>query len=143
MNKARDESLARHESRVTCHESGLRVDKWLWFARFFKSRSQAADAVSGGLVHINHDRAKPARTVRVGDTLTITRGETRFEVVVSLLPVRRGPAVEAQLSYTETPESVLQRERKREQLRISPPAPAGRPEKHERRALRNLRERNR
>jgi ribosome-associated heat shock protein Hsp15 len=88
-------------------------------------------------------RAKPARTIRVGDTLTITRGESRFEVGVHSLPTRRGPATEAQQAYIETPESLLQRERKREQLRIAPPAPFGRPDKQDRRALRSLRERNR
>jgi ribosome-associated heat shock protein Hsp15 len=131
------------KSSVTLAADGLRIDKWLWFARFFKSRSQAAAAVAGGLVHVNHERAKPARTIRVGDTLTITRGESRFEVGVHSLPTRRGPATEAQQAYIETPESLLQRERKREQLRIAPPAPFGRPDKQDRRALRSLRERNR
>jgi ribosome-associated heat shock protein Hsp15 len=118
---------------------GLRIDKWLWFARFFKSRSQATDAVAGGLVHLNDERTKAARVVHVGDRLSITRGENRFVVVVKLLLARRGPAAEAQAAYEETPESIAQRERKREQLRIAPPAPFGRPDKHERRAIRNLR----
>jgi ribosome-associated heat shock protein Hsp15 len=117
----------------------LRVDKWLWFARFFKSRSQATDAVAGGLVHVNGERVKPSRPIQVGDSLAITRGESRFEVVVQSLPTRRGPAPEAQASYSETPASIVARERKREQLRIAPPAPFGRPDKHQRRALRSLR----
>jgi ribosome-associated heat shock protein Hsp15 len=119
--------------------AGLRVDKWLWFARFFKSRSQATDAVAGGLVHVNGERVKPSRPIQVGDSLAITRGEARFEVVVQSLPSRRGPAPEAQAAYNETPESIVARERKREQLRIAPPAPFSRPDKHQRRALRNLR----
>jgi ribosome-associated heat shock protein Hsp15 len=118
---------------------GLRVDKWLWFARFFKSRSLATEAVNGGLVHVNGERVKAARELRVNDMLTITHGEQRFEVTVRLLPARRGPAAEAQAAYLESEQSVLQRERKREQLRIAPPAPRGRPEKHDRRALRQLR----
>jgi ribosome-associated heat shock protein Hsp15 len=118
---------------------GLRLDKWLWFARFFKSRSLATDAVSGGRVHVNGARVKPARDVQVGDTVSVTRDEVRFEVVVQMLPTRRGPASEAQAAYLETTESVAQRARQREQLRNAPPAPLGRPDKHDRRALRGLR----
>ncbi len=124
-------------------DSELRLDKWLWFARFFKSRSQATDAVAGGLVHVNGERTKPARAVRVGDVLAITRGENQFEVTVVSLLKRRGPAPEAQAAYEETPQSIARRTKKQEQLRIAPPAPFGRPDKYERRALRNLRERNR
>jgi ribosome-associated heat shock protein Hsp15 len=118
---------------------GLRLDKWLWFARFFKSRSLATDAVSGGLVHVNGERVKPAREVRIGDRLSITRDELRYEVIVQGLPTRRGPAVEAQAAYEETAESIAQRERKRANLRMAPPAPDARPDKHARRELRNLR----
>ena len=122
------------------HESaGLRIDKWLWFARFFKSRSQATEAVAGGLVHVNGERVKPSREVQVGDSLTITRTELRFDVIVQSLPTRRGPATEAQAAYAETPESVAERARKTEQLRIAPPTSLGRPDKHDRRALRSLR----
>ena len=118
---------------------GLRLDKWLWFTRFYKSRSQATDAVSGGLVHLNAERVKPSRALQVGDALSITRDEMRFEVVVQALPIRRGPAPEAQAAYAETPESLAERARKREHLRLVPPASLGRPGKHERRALRSLR----
>jgi len=120
-------------------QGGLRLDKWLWFARFFKSRSQATDAVSGGLVHVNGERVKPAREVRIGDVLEITRDSLRFIVAVRGLPVRRGPATEAQAAYEETAESITQRERKRAQLRMPPPAPDARPDKHARRELRKLR----
>ncbi len=126
-------------SELNARANELRIDKWLWFARFFKSRSSATDAVSGGLVHVNRERVKPARAIRVGDTLTITRGDSRHEVIVQSLPMRRGPAVEAQAAYVETPESLTLREQKREQLSIAPPAPFGRPDKHARRALRDLR----
>jgi ribosome-associated heat shock protein Hsp15 len=118
---------------------GLRVDKWLWFARFFKSRSQATDAVAGGLVHVNGDRIKPSRELRPGDQLLITRDEVRFEVIVTGIPKRRGPAAEAATHYTETPASIQLREQRREQARLAPPAPEGRPDKHARRILRDLR----
>ena len=67
----------------------LRLDKWLWQARFFKSRSQATDAAAGGLVHVNGERVKAAREIRIGDCLNITRDESRIEVIVLALPQRR------------------------------------------------------
>ncbi len=115
-----------------------RLDKWLWHARFFKSRSQATDAVTGGLVHVNGERVKPSRDVKVGDRLEITREETRFEVVVRTLPQRRGPATEARLCYEETATSVHLREQRKEQQRYAAPAPSRRPDKRGRRALRGL-----
>jgi ribosome-associated heat shock protein Hsp15 len=117
----------------------LRLDKWLWFARFYRTRSLATDAVAGGRVHVNGARVKPARDVQIGDTLSITRDEVRFEVVVQALLARRGPAPEAQAAYLETDASIAVRARQREQLRDAPPAPMGRPDKHDRRALRGLR----
>jgi ribosome-associated heat shock protein Hsp15 len=119
--------------------AGLRIDKWLWFARFFKSRSQATDAVAGGLVHVNGERIKPSRCVHIDDLVHITGEDVRFDVVVIGLPVRRGPASEARTFYRETPESALAREQRREQARHAPPAPPGRPDKHDRRTLRDLR----
>lgn len=118
--------------------SALRIDKWLWHARFFKSRSLATDAVSGGHVHVNDERVKPSRSVAIGDRLTITRAEERMEVVVRALPARRGPAAVAQACYEETPASVAARERRREFRKLRAPAPEGRPDKHDRRALRDL-----
>jgi ribosome-associated heat shock protein Hsp15 len=124
---------------VAKSDPGLRIDKWLWFARFFKSRSQATDAVAGGRVHLNGQRVKASHEVRVGDVLAVTRGDYTQTVAVQALPMRRGPFAEAQAAYAETPESLVQRERKREQLRWVPPSPDGRPDKHARRALRSLR----
>ena len=118
---------------------GLRIDKWLWFARLFKSRSQATDAVAGGLVHVNGERVKPSRVIHVDDRLHITKDEIRLEVIVRGMPVRRGPAPEARLHYTETEESVVAREKQRERSRLAGPAPEGRPDKHARRVLRDLR----
>jgi ribosome-associated heat shock protein Hsp15 len=120
-------------------ELSLRVDKWLWFARFYKSRSQATTAVAGGLVHVNGERVKPSYSVQSGDRLTITRDELRFEVIVTGLPVRRGPATEARQHYAETEASVTAREERRQRAQHAPPAPDGRPDKHARRALRVLR----
>lgn len=90
--------------------TGLRVDKWLWAARFFKTRGLASEAVNGGKVHINGQRVKPAKCVQVGDRLEILRGKEAFIVVVEKINDRRGPAREASLLYTETPESQTRRE---------------------------------
>lgn len=119
--------------------AGLRIDKWLWFTRLFKSRSQATDAVAGGLVHVNGDRVKPSRVVHMDDRLNITKDETRLEVIVRSMPVRRGPAPEARLHYVETEASIAARETQRERSRHAAPAPEGRPDKHARRVLRDLR----
>jgi ribosome-associated heat shock protein Hsp15 len=119
--------------------AGLRIDKWLWCARFYKSRSQATAAVTGGLVHVNGERVKPSRAVHVDDRVEITRDELRVEVVIRGLPVRRGPAPEARTHYVETEPSITAREQQRERARLAPPAPDGRPDKHARRLLRDLR----
>ncbi|HSN71402.1 MAG TPA: S4 domain-containing protein [Steroidobacteraceae bacterium] len=129
----------REGEAVERSAESLRIDKWLWCARFFRSRALAQQAVAGGHVHVNGERTKPARAVRIGDRLTITRGDDRIEVVVRDIPVRRGPAAEARLCYEETAESLLAREYRREAARLAGPTPAGRPEKHDRRALRRLR----
>lgn len=99
---------------LTDNQAGLRVDKWLWFARLFKSRSQATDAVAGGLVHVNGERVKPSRMLNVADRLHITKDEVRMEVVVNSMPTRRGPAPEARMHYVETEESIAAREQHRE-----------------------------
>lgn len=118
--------------------SGLRLDKWLWHARFFKSRSNATDAVAGGRVHVNGERVKPSRDIKIGDRLEISREDQHFEVMVTSLPVRRGPASEAKLSYEETADSVQRREKLREMNRYAAPAPTHRPDKHDRRLLRRM-----
>jgi ribosome-associated heat shock protein Hsp15 len=114
------------------------VDKWLWHARFFKSRSQATDAAMGGHVHVNGERVKASRDIKIGDRLVITRDEQKFEVIVRGIPQRRGSASEARLSYEETEVSIQLRDRQREQQRYAAPAPTRRPDKHGRRALRSL-----
>jgi ribosome-associated heat shock protein Hsp15 len=125
----------RREDSSPVAPAGLRVDKWLWCARFFRSRGLAQAAVEGGHVQVNGERVKPARVVRVGDRLRITRERERFEVEVTGIPARRGPATEARLHYRETPESEAARATAREFDRLSAPVSDGRPDKRERRDL--------
>jgi ribosome-associated heat shock protein Hsp15 len=113
----------------------LRIDKWLWCARFFRSRGLAQEAVEGGHVQVNGERVKSSRQVRVGDTLRITRERERYELQVTGIPSRRGPAAEARLLYRETPESEAARAAVREFDRLSAPVSSGRPDKRERRDL--------
>jgi len=119
----------------------VRIDKWLWAARFFKTRSSASKAVAGGQVHLNGGRSKPSKPVRVGDVLEIHRNEIEFIVTVLALSGKRGPAVEAQKLYEESEESILARERSREQRRLEAAqktGPRGRPSKRDRRLIRNF-----
>lgn len=122
-----------------------RIDRWLFAVRLFKSRSLAAEAVSGGKVHVNGERVKPARHVRPGDRVSFVRGAATFECGVLAVPLRRGPAREAVQCYEETAASRAQREQLAERLRLAgalAPRPVERPQKHERRALRRLRGRD-
>ncbi len=116
-----------------------RIDKWLWAARFFKTRSLATEAVNRGHVQIGQLDVKPARDVRVGDTLTIVQAKVRFTVVVRGVSEQRGPAPVAQLLYEETEQSRQQRAQAALNQRLSPePALAmehGRPTKRDRRDL--------
>jgi ribosome-associated heat shock protein Hsp15 len=125
----------------------VRIDKWLWAARFFKTRSQATDAVDGGKVEINGDTAKPSKLVRVGDELRLRLGPFEHRLVVRGLGERRGSASVAQSLYEETAESRAARERQAEQLRMAPGAfvweDKGRPTKKDRRDLQRLIERKR
>jgi ribosome-associated heat shock protein Hsp15 len=88
----------------------VRIDKWLWAARFFKTRALAATAVLGGRVHVNGERVKPAKLVREGDVVEVTRGTERWTVAVTGISDRRGPAQAAQQLYSETAESFAKRE---------------------------------
>ena len=123
----------------------LRIDRWLFAARLFKSRSGAADAVRGGKVHLNGERVNPSRGVKRGDSVTFTRGAIVFECVVAAVPLRRGPASEAARSYDETPASKARREQFAARMKVAAgltPRPDDRPNKHDRRLLRQLRGRN-
>jgi len=118
--------------------SGIRLDKWLWAARFFKTRSLASDAVGGGKVKVNGAPSKPAREIKVGDRLDIFNGETRWQVTIHGLSEKRGPAPEARLLYEETAESVAAREAEqmRRQFTREPAAEIhGRPTKRDRRQI--------
>jgi ribosome-associated heat shock protein Hsp15 len=114
----------------------IRLDKWLWAARFFKTRGLAADAVSGGKVHLNGARTKPAKSTRVGDEVEMRRGPYTTVVVVRALGDRRGPASEAQQLYEETEASRTARETLAAQLRTESATftpHAGKPSKRDRR----------
>ena len=120
----------------------VRIDKWLWAARFFKTRTAANEAVLGGHVHVGGERVKPAREVRVGDTIEIRRDALRWMVVVTALGDRRGPANVAATLYEETPESVEAREQNRLERRLARPLGAelgARPTKQARRRIEALR----
>jgi ribosome-associated heat shock protein Hsp15 len=125
----------------------VRIDKWLWAARFYKTRSQATEAVDGGKVEVNGARVKPAKDVRVGDELRIRLGPYEHLIVVRGLSDRRGPASVAQTLYEETPESVAAREKLREDHRLAPAMfvyeEKGRPTKKDRRALADFIQRRR
>jgi ribosome-associated heat shock protein Hsp15 len=120
----------------------VRIDRWLWAARFFKTRSAATEAVLGGHVHVGGERVKPAKEVGAGDTLEIRRGEVSWTVVVAGVAVRRGSATVAATLYRETPESVAARERQRLERRLARPLGAdlgARPTKQARRRIDALR----
>jgi ribosome-associated heat shock protein Hsp15 len=121
-----------------------RIDKWLWAARFFKTRSLATDEVNKGHVQVELCDVKPSRDVRVGDTLTIWQAKVARTVVVKCISDQRGPATVAQLLYEETAESLQRRAIEAERRRLSPePALAitqGRPTKRDRRALQKNRD---
>lgn len=117
----------------------MRLDKWLWCARFFKTRSLAAESIDQGRVQVNGLRAKPARDLRCGDTVVLRQGPVPRTIEVRALSAQRGPAAVAQQLYSETPESIAARERAAEQRRLAPePAAAliaGRPTKRDRRDI--------
>lgn len=116
----------------------MRLDKWLWAARFFKTRSLATDAIAGGKIQLNGLRTKPAHEIRVDDRLEISNGETRWEVFVKALSEQRGPASTARLLYEETPNSVSAREEQQNKRKLlADPAATlhGRPTKRDRRQL--------
>jgi len=99
-------------------DTSVRLDKWLWAARFFKTRSVAREAVSGGKVHLNGNRAKPGRTLNIGDELRIQRGEEEYTITIVELSVRRGPASVARTLYEESEASCTKREQLAEQRKL-------------------------
>lgn len=115
-----------------------RLDKWLWASRFYKTRQLAAEAINGGHVQLNGQRVKPSRTLQVSDKLSIHKTPFTFEITVEGLSVRRGPAKEAQLLYTELEESIQKRETLAEQRKLNAaqfPHAERRPDKRDRRRI--------
>lgn len=121
--------------------TSLRIDRWLWAARLYKTRALAAAAVRGGKVQCGGARTKPARLIKVGDSLEVTRGDEHFELEVLALNARRGPAPMAEALYRESPESRARRAGAAEARRLgrlARPDFGGRPDKRSRRLLRHL-----
>ncbi len=122
----------------------VRIDKWLWAARFYKTRSLAAEAIGGGKILVNEDRPKPAKLIGVGDEVRVRLGPYEHILVVRGLSERRGPASVAATLYEETPASLASRARLSEQLRMAPAAfvyeEKGRPTKRDRREIDRFRD---
>ena len=120
----------------------LRVDKWLWAARFFKTRSIAKTAIEGGKVHLSGQRVKVSREICVGEKLVIKQGWDEREIIVKALSDKRGPASAALMLYAETDASIARREREAQARKSAGGAvarPTSKPGKHERKALERLR----
>jgi len=116
----------------------MRLDKWLWAARFFKTRKLATEAIAGGKVHRGGHRVKPSQAIQVDDELEITRGPYRYTVIVAALNKQRGPASVAQTLYTETTDSQAEREQLASEMRAHAahtPSPQHRPDKRSRRRI--------
>ena len=121
-------------------EHALRLDRWLWFTRFYKTRTAASAAVQGGHVRVNDEPARTSSRVRIGDEIRLVRQQLTWELTVRALPSRRGPAKEARACYEESPESIARREEAVSELRrdrMQMPMTRGKPDKHTRRKLRD------
>ncbi len=123
------------------NSEGSRIDKWLWNSRFFKTRPLASNAVNGGKVHLNGQRVKAGRLVKIGDVLTIQKNYDLYEVTITGINKTRRPAKEARLTYEESEKSRLKREQEQEIKKLASatrPVPKRKPGKHEREQLRNF-----
>ncbi len=123
------------------NESRIRLDKWLWAARFFKTRAIASNAVTGGKVHLNGQRVRSSRAVKIDDCYAISRGQDRLEILVLELSGQRGSAKIAQSLYAETEASIDRRARESEQRKLAAlqkPISDHRPNKQERRKIRQF-----
>ncbi len=133
MNEKREKQGEREKTRL---------DKWLWAARFFKTRALAHEAVEGGKVQVNDQRSKPGKGVNIDDVLSIRGGSEAWKVVVRALTEKRGPASEARALYEETEDSIKSREQAAERRKLDraaqPVLPHTKPNKKERRELRKL-----
>ena len=122
------------------NDEHLRIDRWLFFTRFYKTRSAAAKAVTGGHVKLNGERARVASKVKPGDRIDLVRDQLAWAFTVAAIPTRRGPASEARSCYEEDPAAVRDREERLRSLRedrLRMPRTRGRPDKHTRRKLRD------
>ncbi|QRM18477.1 RNA-binding S4 domain-containing protein [Dechloromonas sp. TW-R-39-2] len=136
---ARSSTVAKASASLP--EPELRLDKWLWAGRFFKTRSLASEAINGGKVQVNGARVKAAREIRIDDRLEISNGEVCWQVSVKALSDKRGPAPEARLLYEESAESIAAREARQEMRKYQADPAAdlhGRPTKRDRRQLGRL-----
>jgi len=126
------------------HAERMRLDKWLWAARFFKTRQLAAEAVSGGHVHLNGQRSKPGKEVQVGSQLSISKGELRWDIEILVLPRQRRPAAEAAGFYQESAASQHRREQAQEAARLArlakPLRTESRPSKRDRRLIQRFKQ---
>ncbi len=128
----------KNKPKVRSELNELRLDKWLWAARIFKTRALAVEAINGGKVHLNNVRVKPSRMVHIGDELGVTRGVDRYQLTIEGLNDKRRPAKEAQLLYTESEESIKKREADIEMRKIqnaSMVRPERKPNKKQRRRI--------
>lgn len=127
-----------HDDEEDSGNDRMRLDKWLWAARFFKTRQLASDAIKGGKVHVNGQRAKPGREIAVGAQLQISKDQYAWDITVTALNAQRRPAKEAALLYLESPESEEKRQaevaRRRQESAING-QPDRRPDKKGRRAI--------
>ena len=122
-------------------DESLRIDKWLWTSRFFKTRPLASEAVNGGKVHLNGHRVKAGRLVKTGDALSIQKDSVLYEITITGINKTRRPAKEALLTYEESEESRLKREQEQEIKKLASatrPVPQGKPGKREREQLRRF-----
>ena len=129
--------MPKHECEDV-KSSGMRLDKWLWCARFFKTRSQAADAIRNGRILVNEEKPKPSKYIDSGYHIRISKGPYRFHITVTTLAGNRKSAVDAALLFTENPESIAEREKTAAQLKLDAVISSrtkGRPTKRERRVL--------
>ena len=136
--------MAKH-SQLEEEKEAVRLDKWLWAARFYKTRTLAKEMIDGGKVHYNGQRSKPNKIVEVGATLKIRQGSDEKEIVVLALSTQRRGAPEAQLLYRETEQSIANREKlamARKMNALSMPHPDRRPDKKERRDLLKFKHQN-
>jgi ribosome-associated heat shock protein Hsp15 len=122
---------------------GIRIDKWLWTSRFFKTRSLASDAVNGGKVHLNNQRVKAGRMVKIGDVLSIQKDTDLYELTITGINKTRRPAKEACLTYEESEDSRSRREQEQQIKKLASatrPMPKRKPGKREREQLRNFKQ---